>query len=263
LAARLEHARIQFIIGPDPVPLAAIRRRAEEAVRLYAEAGDESGRQRASFLLGCVQLRMGQVSRAEGAFRRSLMFADRTGQLRERLATRWLLVMALAAGRTPVTTCIQECGALTETLESGHPGLLIEQAILSAMQGQLDEARRLNQRARHSFLEEMRARRMLMFLAQSQATVECLARPARRQPAAQRRAGQQRSGTPVRAQGERRVGGSGTAARLTPVIGTEIVTGNPLKRDDHCPTEGRRNDRHDKPAQRPAFRPLTCTFVPL
>jgi hypothetical protein len=133
---------------------------------------------------GCVQpppedhrqLRMGQVSQAEGAFRGSLMSADRTAQLRERLATRWLLAMALAAGRTPVRTCIHECEALTETLESEHPGLLIEQAILSAMQGQLDEARRLNQRARHSFLEEMRARRMLMFLAQSQATVECLAR---------------------------------------------------------------------------------------
>jgi tetratricopeptide (TPR) repeat protein len=33
----------------------------------------------------------------------------------------------------------------------------------------------LHQRARHSFLEEMRARRMLMFLAQSQATVQRLA----------------------------------------------------------------------------------------
>jgi hypothetical protein len=49
--------------------------------------------------------------------------------------------MALAAGRTPVRTCIHECEALTETLESEHPGLLIEQAILSAIQGQLDSPR--------------------------------------------------------------------------------------------------------------------------
>jgi tetratricopeptide (TPR) repeat protein len=175
LAAGLEHARVRFIIGPDPVSLAAIRRQAEEAARLYAEAGDESGRQRASFLLGCVRLRAGEVSRAEEAFRESLMLADRTGQLRERLATRWLLVMALAAGPTSVRTCIQECEALAATLESEHPGLLTERAVLSAMQGRHQEARRLQQRARHSFLEQMRARRMLMFLAQSQATVEHLA----------------------------------------------------------------------------------------
>jgi DNA-binding SARP family transcriptional activator/tetratricopeptide (TPR) repeat protein len=175
LAARLEHARVRFIIGPDPVPLAAIRRQAEEAARRYAEAGDESGRQRASFLLGCARLRAGEVGQAEEAFRESLALADRTGQLRERLATRWLLGMALAAGPTPVTTCIQECEALTATLESEHPGLLTELAVLSAMQGRHQEARRLQQHARHSFLEQMRARRMLMFLAQSRATVERLA----------------------------------------------------------------------------------------
>jgi hypothetical protein len=135
LAARLEHARVRFIIGPDPTPLAAIRRQAEEAARLYAEAGDESGRQRASFLLGCVRLRAGKVSWAEEAFRESLKLADRTGLLRERLATRWLLVMALVAGRTSVRTCIQECEALTETLNAEHPGLLTERAVLSAMQG--------------------------------------------------------------------------------------------------------------------------------
>jgi len=48
--------------------------------------------------------------------------ADRIGLLRERLATRWLLVMALATGRTPVRTCIQECEAPAETLDSEHPG---------------------------------------------------------------------------------------------------------------------------------------------
>jgi DNA-binding SARP family transcriptional activator/tetratricopeptide (TPR) repeat protein len=175
LAARLEHARVQFIIGPDPVSLAAIRRQAEQAAHLYAEAGDDSGRQRASFLLGCVRLRAGEVSRAEEAFRESLLLADRTGQLRERLATRWLLVMALAAGPTPVRTCIQECEVLSETLGSEHPGLLTEQAVLSAMQRQRQEARRLQQRARRSFLEEIRARRMLMFLTQSRAIVEHLA----------------------------------------------------------------------------------------
>jgi len=88
-AARLEHARIQFIIGPDPVPLAAIRQEAEEAAEFYAEAGDEAGRGRASFLLACVHMRAGSMTGAEDAFQESLALADRSGHVRERLGTRW------------------------------------------------------------------------------------------------------------------------------------------------------------------------------
>jgi len=43
------------------------------------------------------------------------------------------------------------------------------------MEGRFEEARGLNERARRIFVEEMRARRMLMFVAQRQATVELLA----------------------------------------------------------------------------------------
>jgi hypothetical protein len=62
-AARVEHARIQFIIGPDPIPLAAIRREAADAAKFYANAGDEPGQGRAAFLLGCVRLRAGNIQR--------------------------------------------------------------------------------------------------------------------------------------------------------------------------------------------------------
>jgi DNA-binding SARP family transcriptional activator/tetratricopeptide (TPR) repeat protein len=173
-SARLENARIQFIVGPDPVPLAAIRREAEEAAKFYAEAGDEAGRGRSSFLLGCVHLRAGNMTAAEGAFRESLTFADRSGHVREKLATRWLLAMVLVAGPAPVRRCIEECEKHAETLGTEHPGLLTELAVLSAMRGRFEEARGLNERARRIFVEEMRARRMLMFVAQSRATVELL-----------------------------------------------------------------------------------------
>jgi tetratricopeptide (TPR) repeat protein len=56
-----------------------------------------------------------------------------------------------------------------------HPGIMTHRAQLEAMGGRIDEARALNARAEHIFIEVMHAPRMLMFLAESQATVEALA----------------------------------------------------------------------------------------
>ncbi|MGH2789280.1 MAG: hypothetical protein ACRDJV_15490, partial [Actinomycetota bacterium] len=53
--------------------------------------------------------------------------------------------------------------------------MLTELAILSAMLGEFEEARELNERARRLFVERMRVRRPLMFLANSNAAVELLA----------------------------------------------------------------------------------------
>jgi hypothetical protein len=64
---------------------------------------------------------------------------------------------------------------MAATLDLEHPGLLTERAALSAMAGRFDEARELIERARVIFVEEMRAPRMLMFVAQSRATIELLA----------------------------------------------------------------------------------------
>ncbi len=83
-AALLEHARIQFIVGPDPVPLAAIRREADKAAAFYADAGDDSGCGRAAFLLGCVDMREGKMTSAAAGFRESLLRADRATDMRER-----------------------------------------------------------------------------------------------------------------------------------------------------------------------------------
>jgi tetratricopeptide (TPR) repeat protein len=114
------------------------------------------------------------MTAAEEAFRESLTIADRSGHACERLATRWNLAMALVAGPVPVGRCLEECEELTKTLGVEHPGLLTERAVLWAMQGRFEDARALNERARRIFVEEIRARRMLMFLAKSQATVELL-----------------------------------------------------------------------------------------
>ena len=174
-SARLERARIQFIIGPDPIPLVAIRREAEQAAEFYADAGDDAGRARASFLLGCVHMRVGRIIAAEQAFQRSLTYADRSGEIREELATRWLLASTIVLGPAPVPECIDRCKQLAATRGTDHPGVLTELALLSAMVGRFDEARGLNEQARRILAEQQRVRRLLRFVAQSNATVELLA----------------------------------------------------------------------------------------
>ena len=179
LRARLlpehDHSFADFIIGPDPVPLAAIQREAEEAAAFYDEVGDGAGRGRAAFLLGCVCMREGHMIDAEDAFRESLARADGTPHVRERMASRWMLSEVLLLGPVPVGRCLEENEALGASLGMEHPGILTHRAVLKAMTGHLDEARALNERARHIFVEVMRAPRMLMFLAESQAAVELLA----------------------------------------------------------------------------------------
>jgi tetratricopeptide (TPR) repeat protein len=171
LSARLEHARIQHVIGPDPVPLDTIRRQADVAEEYFAQVGDYAGQQRASFLLGCVHERAGRLIASEQAFRRSLAHADRSGDTRERLACRWMLVEALALGRTPVDACIAECRELTASLGLDYP-VLCWQAVLEALRLRFDAARTLAERARQAFAEQGR---MLMFVADAAASIALLA----------------------------------------------------------------------------------------
>jgi tetratricopeptide (TPR) repeat protein len=175
MSARLERARIQYIIGPDPIPLGAIWREAEEAAEFYADAGDDAGQARASFLLGCVHMHAGRITAAEQAFQKSLTYADRSGQIREELATRWLLASVIVLGPAPVPECIDRCKQLAATRGTDHPGVLTELALLSAMVGRFDDARGLNEHARRILVEQMRVRRLLRFVALSNATVELLA----------------------------------------------------------------------------------------
>ena len=122
-----------------------------------------------------MQMREGQILAAERAFAKSLTFADRSGDPREMLATRWMLAMSIALGPAPVPECIDRCQELATARGTEHIGVLTELAILAAMVGRFDEARELNERARRTFVERWRVRRMLMFVARSTAAVEMLA----------------------------------------------------------------------------------------
>jgi tetratricopeptide (TPR) repeat protein len=145
------------------------------AAAFYANTDDEAGQARASFVLGCVHLRAGRIRAAEQEFQASLAHADKSGQIREELAARWLLATLIGLGPDPVRRCIDRCQQLLTIRGTEHPGVLSELAILFAMVGRFDEGRELNERARRMIVERMHVRRMLRFVAQSDAAVEVLA----------------------------------------------------------------------------------------
>lgn len=174
-SARLELARVQCIIGPDPVTLDALRHEAGQAAAHYSSTTDTAGQGRAMFLIGITHLRTGQLSAAARAFETSLRRADQAGDAREELASRWMLAQALRLGPVPLATCVSRCTELSVVRGTEHPGVLTELAILRAMAGDVDHARELSERARRGFVERIRVRRLLMFLAEANAEVALLA----------------------------------------------------------------------------------------
>src|SRR5439155_22011807 len=83
LYARLERARVQLLIGPDPLPLEAIGREAEEAFAHFTETGEDGGLAQASFLADYVHERAGRIIAVQEHLKASLLCADRSGQMRE------------------------------------------------------------------------------------------------------------------------------------------------------------------------------------
>lgn len=173
-AARLEHARIQFIIGPDPVPLSSIEREATEAESFFSVRNDEGGRCRAIFLQACIRLRQGRLIEAERAFRANIELADRADSMRERMANRWVLAEALTLGPVSARQCLAEIDSLAlPGME--HPGLLIHAGVLYSMDRRFDEGRELLDRAQRAVQEALHAPRLLMFVAAARAAAELLA----------------------------------------------------------------------------------------
>lgn len=130
-------------------------------------------------MIGCVLELEGRIVAAEQAFREGMTFADRSGHTREELAYRRMLAETVAIGPTPVRDCIAACEQWATTRGAEHPGVMTELATLVAMEGRFDQAREMNERARQILVERMHVRRLLRWVAHSNAKVELLAgRPA-------------------------------------------------------------------------------------
>jgi DNA-binding SARP family transcriptional activator/class 3 adenylate cyclase len=172
---RIERARIRLIRGPDPVPLHAIRQEAERALTVFGRSGNEAGSATACYVLWLVHDRLGEMREMEQTARRGLAHAQRSGEPREEAATRVMVAEALLLGEAPVAECIRECGELVRWRGTEHPLVLANVASLRAMLGDFPDARELIARARRRMVERIRARRPLMFVARSSASVEMLA----------------------------------------------------------------------------------------
>ncbi|MFN2557638.1 MAG: BTAD domain-containing putative transcriptional regulator [Nitriliruptorales bacterium] len=172
---RLERARIRLFTGPDPISLRSIRDLAEQARKVFQEAGDEAGLALASYVLGVVHLWTGDIRQMEKTAWQGLAQADRSGEPREKAAARVSVVLALASGETPVPECLRACEQLTPWLGMEHPLVMTEAARLRAMLGEFDEARELISRARRLLIERIRARRPQMFATGWSGEVEIMA----------------------------------------------------------------------------------------
>jgi DNA-binding SARP family transcriptional activator/tetratricopeptide (TPR) repeat protein len=213
MLARLERARVELRIGPDPIPLEAFRREAGEALAHFAHTGDEGGLAQAVFLTANVEERAGRMGVMEEHYRTSLVHADRSGQMREMLAARWMLADTLALGPVPVPQCIDRAQELLSVQGIEVPGVRVALGLLSAMAGRFDEARGMADRARWILEERMRIRRLLKFVAVARGTIEQLAGDLR---AAER---EFRSALEIdRSSGEERDDRSQMAARLAFVL---------------------------------------------
>src|SRR5439155_11168190 len=107
-------------------------------------------------------------------YRVSLLHADRSGQMREMLAARWMLADTLVHGSVPVPKCIERSRELISTHGVEIPGVCTALGLFYAMARRFDEAREMADRARWILEERMRVKRLLKFVAVYRGAIERL-----------------------------------------------------------------------------------------
>jgi tetratricopeptide (TPR) repeat protein len=176
----LERARIQLITGPDPIPMDELGSIATVALAEARSGNDDTLASQACYALGLIELRRARPRRMEEVARDGLAAAERSGSLRERLAARWWLALALVEGPTVVDDAMTQCMELAELDRTPHPGVLVEVARLHARRGDHDQARDNIERAELFLAQRPELRRPSMFVAQRAGEVEISAGDAAR-----------------------------------------------------------------------------------
>ncbi|WP_052668040.1 AfsR/SARP family transcriptional regulator [Nitriliruptor alkaliphilus] len=171
----LERARIRLITGPDPIPMDDLGSIAARALVQARTDGDDALESQACYLLGLIELRRAQPRRMEAVARDGLIAAERSGNLRERLAARWWLALALVEGPTPTDEALAECLELAELDGEHHPGVLAEMARLHVRRGEPAAAMGSIARAQRFLERRPEMRRPIMFVAQRAGEVELAA----------------------------------------------------------------------------------------
>ena len=96
---------------------------------MLGASGDEAGLALGCYVLGHVQMLLGEIRQMEKVARRGLDHAMRSGEPREEAAARIWVALALVLGETPVSDCVRACEELLPWRGMDHPLVLCELAV--------------------------------------------------------------------------------------------------------------------------------------
>jgi tetratricopeptide (TPR) repeat protein len=173
--ARIALAELRYATEPGGV--AAQRREAERAIRVFEEAGDDHGLGRAWRLLAFRHWEVGEGAAAQDAHERSTEYFRRAGNRREELVgLAWLASVAFW-GPMPGPDARRHCEQILEQVEGDLIAETEVRATLGqfmAIEGRFDEARALESR-RAALYEELGLKQIAAWLSQNGGWLEILA----------------------------------------------------------------------------------------
>jgi tetratricopeptide (TPR) repeat protein len=130
---------------------------ATQAIAAFAAAGDERGLAKAWALLGLLHIERAQFRAAEDAWMQAAEHAHRHGDRRDELESLAWVPLVVWAGPAPVADGQRRCAEVLARAEGDKKVMasaLVAQAVLTADEGRVDDARRLVERAK-ALLEEI------------------------------------------------------------------------------------------------------------
>ena len=151
LEARADILRLQLRLMTDPESAPQIRQEGERLVAAFDGTGADRTLAKAWELVGTADLYACRYGSLEHAMTTSLDFARRAGDPQQAaIAIKWLAV-AIVGGPTPVAEGMARLDEIHQGVAAGseaEAGLLVQLAVLHAMIGRIDDARRSMARGR-------------------------------------------------------------------------------------------------------------------
>jgi predicted ATPase/DNA-binding SARP family transcriptional activator/class 3 adenylate cyclase len=178
LEARIQLARLQLAFwAASPGWMQEVRRGAEAAIAILEQVGDHDGLALCWTLLARVSGVQGQSAALAKAAERGLEHARKAGHAARERQCLELIIIALQHGPTPVPEALRRCEEIAQHA-AGHHRLeayaLRALALLHAMQGRFDNARRLATRCRR-LADDLGVEMLTAVLSMELAMMELLA----------------------------------------------------------------------------------------
>ena len=154
--ARLQQTMLRFLLDPGAIPADVLRRDVERAVERLQDAGDEASLAGALADLATIHWVEGNAEAMLDAAERALAHAQSCGSRRATAEAAPLIATALYRGRIPLDdalTRLEETRAHLGDDRLGVALILLDEAVMLATVGRLDDARAAADRARQTFAD--------------------------------------------------------------------------------------------------------------